>query len=122
MLSCNSELCHSDFNSLPLSQDPILSLPQYFKRSISGYEHCILVSELCFYLKKLSFEQKLEQEFEEQKPDRKFSTVESDHTDQELLQDISSHVATLNSAYSSDEANRAAAKHAPLFSSKDDLP
>ncbi|KAK2648303.1 hypothetical protein Ddye_015792 [Dipteronia dyeriana] len=59
-----------------------------------------------------SLKRKLEQEFEEQKPDRKFSTVESDHTDQDLLQDIRDHVATLNSIYSSDEADRAAAKHA----------
>ncbi|KAL5864026.1 hypothetical protein ACOSQ3_001540 [Xanthoceras sorbifolium] len=59
-----------------------------------------------------SLKRKLEQEFDEQKPDRKFSIVDSDSTDQDLLQDIRAHVVTLNSAYSSDEADRAAAKHA----------
>lgn len=58
-----------------------------------------------------SLKRKLEQDFEE-KPDRKVSIVESDATQQDLVQDIRAQIDILNSKFSSDETDRAAAKTA----------
>lgn len=58
-----------------------------------------------------SLKRKLDQDFEE-KPDRKVSILESDATQQDLVQDIRARVDMLNSTFSSDEADRAAAKTA----------
>ncbi|KAH9785864.1 ARM REPEAT PROTEIN INTERACTING WITH ABF2 [Citrus sinensis] len=58
-----------------------------------------------------SLKRKLEQDFEE-KPDRKVSIVESGATQQDLVQDIRAQIDILNSKFSSDETDRAAAKTA----------
>lgn len=59
-----------------------------------------------------SLKRKLEQDFEEETPDRKVPIVESDYSDRDLASDIRAHVDTLNSSFSSNESDRAAAKRA----------
>lgn len=59
-----------------------------------------------------SLKRKLDQDFEEEKADRKVSIVQSNAAEQDLIQDIRDQVNVLNSIYTSDEADRAAAKRA----------
>ncbi|KAJ4727476.1 ARM repeat protein interacting with ABF2 [Melia azedarach] len=59
-----------------------------------------------------SLKRKLDQDFEEEKADRKVSIVQSNAVEQDLIQDIRDQVNVLNSIYTSDEADRAAAKRA----------
>ncbi|XP_044485451.1 ARM REPEAT PROTEIN INTERACTING WITH ABF2-like [Mangifera indica] len=60
-----------------------------------------------------SLKRKLEQDFQEDKADRKFPILSSnDDIDKDLVKDIRTHVEVLKSAFSSADADRAAARHA----------
>lgn len=60
-----------------------------------------------------SLKRKLEQDFQEDKADCKFPILSSnDDIDKDLVKDIRTHVDVLKSAFSSADADRAAARHA----------
>ncbi|KAK1565259.1 hypothetical protein Q3G72_022654 [Acer saccharum] len=67
-----SHLCFLIF--FPQSPTPYLSNSQWIRKNTK------------LFLLEEALKRKLEQEFEEQKPNKKFSTVEFGHTDQDLLQ------------------------------------